>query len=684
MKERNKAIRIAVLFLAAIVLVCGLGANVTYAETPYKTYTVDGYDTVQETQTAYLAYTTLIKFGDESFSGASDMCLSQDGTEIYVADTGNARVLVGDLNGNLIKIIGEGILSSPRCVYVTEDGNIYVGDYNLKEVVVFDSEGTVIAEYGKPDSPLYGDSYDFLPLHIVVNDSGVMYIICEANTNGVVEISPTEGGTFLGYFGTNYTSTSLMQVFYRMILTDEQRANMVSNLPAAPKNLAIDEKGLIYTVTAGDGGTSIKRLNIAGTNLLGEVQYTDTPAAAAAGNYDNVYVADQNGYILEYTNEGDLLFVFGGRDDDTNRIGLSTNLVAIDVDKEDRIYVLDTDKNQIQVYEPTEFTNLLHSALNLYSNGKYKDSQEPLEEVLKMNSMFAYANRAMGRAYYQLDDYENALTYAKLSNDREGYSNAYWEVRNTWLKNNLVEAVLIIVAIFIIWEVLKFADKKKGIYDPIRHGWSKCKENKTVNNFCYAKYYMMHPIDGSYGIAREGRGAWIAPSIVLALFTAEFVIDKYLCGFLQKTVREGRYEIGRDIGIIVVVIFAVTVCNYLVCTISEGEGTPKKIYTYFCYSLLPYVCLTPIKFALSHCLTENEQFLITVVVVIMYVWVAVLIVIGMKEVNNFTGGETAKILFLTVFTILIAALLLFIVYVLWAQVFEFISALFGEVVYRLG
>ncbi|MCC8167883.1 MAG: YIP1 family protein [Clostridiales bacterium] len=133
-----------------------------------------------------------------------------------------------------------------------------------------------------------------------------------------------------------------------------------------------------------------------------------------------------------------------------------------------------------------------------------------------------------------------------------------------------------------------------------------------------------------------------------------------------------------------VVIFAVTVCNYLVCTISEGEGTVKKIYTYFCYSLLPYVCLTPVKFALSHVLTDNEQFLITVVVVIMYAWVAVLIVIGMKEVNNFTGGETAKILFLTVFTILIAALLLFIVYVLWAQVFEFIAALFGEVVYRLG
>ena len=39
--------------------------------------------------------------------------------------------------------------------------------------------------------------------------AGVMFVVCESNTNGVVEISPAEGGTFLGYFGTNYAAASL-------------------------------------------------------------------------------------------------------------------------------------------------------------------------------------------------------------------------------------------------------------------------------------------------------------------------------------------------------------------------------------------------------------------------------------------------------------------------------------------
>ena len=70
--------------------------------------------------------------------------------------------------------------------------------------------------------------------------------------------------------------------------------------------------------------------------------------------------------------------------------------------------------------------------------------------------------------------------------------------------------------------------------------------------------------------------------------------------------------------------------------------------------------------------------------VVMIGWVLVLVVLAIKEVNNYTMKETFKIIALTIFTILIMALLIFIIYVLWAQVFEFISSVFGEVVYRLG
>ncbi|MCR5100273.1 MAG: hypothetical protein K6B41_02815 [Butyrivibrio sp.] len=654
------------------------------AETPYKTYTVDGYGSVQETQTAYLAYETITKFGDNFLSAPSDLCVTEDG-EIYVADTGNARIVVGDINSNEIKTIGEGTLVTPKGVFVTDDKHVYVADRDAMAVFEFDADGTLLNTYTKPDSPLYGDELSFLPIKIVVNDAGIMFVICESNTNGIVEISPQEGGTFLGYFGTNFASTSLQTIIYRAILTDEQRAKMVSNIPSTPDNHAIDDKGLIYTVTRGDKESTIKRLNIAGNDLIdGTERYPEIPAAIAAGNHDNLYVADQQGFIYEYNNDGELLYVFGGLDDGTQRVGLSTLVSAIDVDTEDRIYLLDADKNQIQVYEPTEFTELLHNALYLYSKGRYTESKEPLTKVLEMNSMFDYANQAMGRAYFQEENYAMALKYAKLAKDYEGYSDAFWEVRNTWLKKNIVTAIFLIVFLWAAWKIIKYYDKKKNILAGPKNWWNKKKENTVISNLLYTKYFAKHPFDGSYGIAREGRASWIAPTIILVIFTAEFVINKYLCGFLQKTIREGRFEIFSDIGQIIIVVFALTACHYLVCTINDGESTVKKIYTYFIYSLRPYIIITPIIFILSHVLTENEQFLITLAQFVMIGWIIVLAIIAIKEVNDYTPGETFKVICLTVFTILIMALLIFIVYVLWAQVFQFISAIVGEVVYRLG
>lgn len=687
MKKWKKLLKSAAVFLTAMVLTSGISSVVACAETPYRTYTVDGNGRMQETQSAYLAHDTIIKFGDEFLSAPNDIFVDENGT-IYVADTGSKRVIVGNKNGELISVIGEGVLQSPRGVFVTAEKHIYVADRDGNAVYVFDQAGNQLEKYGKPDSPLYGESMDFLPSKLVVNDAGVMYIVCEKNTNGIVEISPTDGGTFLGYFGTNFAKVDLQTIIYRAIMTEEQLAKQVSNIPSTPDNLAIDEKGLIYTVTRGEEITTLKRLNIAGSNMIKgnacQGVYDDTPAAVVVGNHDNVYVASQSGYIYEYNKQGEPIFVFGGQDDGTQRIGLSTLVTSIQIDSNDNIYTLDSEKSQIQVFQPTEFTGLLHKALFLYSKGRYTESKEPLQQVLDMNSMFDYANRAMGRAYFQETNFDSALKYARLAKDKDGYSDAFWEKRNEWLKNNIVAALLLIVALVVIWKILKFIDKKKNIFDKPREWKKKMGENRVLSNLAYAKYYMRHPFDASYGIAREGRASWSASSIILVAFMIVYVVNKYLCGFLQKTVRDGKYEIPTDIGTIIVVMVGLTLCNYLVCTINEGEGTIKKIYTYFCYSLLPYVIFTPISFVLSHVLTTNEAFLITLVEILMYGWIVVIGILGIKEVNNYTGKETFKIICLTIFTIVIVALLIFIIYILWAQVFEFISAIFGEVVYRLG
>ena len=672
-----KKLRRIFAMLLCLVMMAGMTAS---AETPYKTYTVDGYGYVLETQSAYNPLAAITKVGETAFVSPMDMAIGKDGN-LYIADAGAHVILICSRDGEQVGSIGEGVLQTPTGVYVTEDGTVYAADKDAKKVFVFDAQGNVTAEYGKPDSPIYGNSMDFKPTKVVANKTGTMYIICEGNMNGIVQLSPVEGGSFLGYFGTNYTSLSPFQMIQRVILTDAQRAQMLSNIPSTPTNLHIDDTGLIYTVTQGDKDTSLKKLNIAGKNLLdSDPYYADLPAAVTTGNYNNILVADSDGYIYEYNEDGELLFMFGGRDDGRQRVGLCNKVEAIAVDEDDRIYLLDSDKKQIHIFEPTEFTNLLHEALYLFSKGQYTQSKEPLSKVLQMNSMFDYANQAMGHAYLQEENYEQALKYFRLAKSFEGYSDAFWEVRNIWIRNYLVAAVLAIAAVIVLIRGGKSLYRKKYANRPT----TQTGEHILLGQLRYSLYFMRHPMDGCYGVKKEGKNSWWCANILLGTFILISILEKYCSGFLVKTVREGRYDLITDIGKVLVIFIGLTACNYLVVTIHEGEGFFKDLYCAYAYCLTPYIVIKPFVILLSNVLTYNEVFLISFANIIVWTWVVILILLTLKEINNFTVGETAKALAITAFTVLILTLLVCIIYVLFSQVIDFVITVVREVVYRIG
>ena len=681
----NKKVKKLFVSLLALLLTMGFCAEpiTALADAPYKTYTVDGYGSVIETQTAYLPYGTISKIGDETLNAPTDFTILSDGT-MYVLDSGNKRVIISDIEGNYYGSFGEDIFKKPRGMYVAEDRTCYVADRDAKMIWVFDKDGNLIQSYDRPTEAMYGETQDFLPLKVVANKSGTIYAICESNTNGIVQISPVDGGTFLGYFGTNSTDPSLWRIIWRSILPDSARAKMLGNIPSTPDNMAIDEKGLIYTVTRGENTDSLKRLNIAGSNMIEPDAYDEVPAAVAVGNHDNVYVVSQQGYIYEYNNEGELLFVFGGSDDGMQRIGLSTKAEAIQVDFNDRIYVLDSDKKQIIIYTPTEFTNHLHEALYLFSKGLYTQSKEPLEEVLRMNNLFDYANMAMGKTLFKEENYEASLEYARLAKDYETYSDSFWEIRNTWLKQNLATVFILCIVAFVLAKVIGALDKRKHILDPFRALWDKIRSKKIIKQMGYIFFFMKHPIDGCYGIRKEGRVSVLSANLLLVIGMIEYIINKYFCGFLFKMVREGEYDILSDIGFIVLVLVLVVSCNYLMCTINDGEGRFKQIYCSLIYSFGPYLILQPILFVLSHVVTINEEFFVSFGNLAMLVWVGVLIFISIKEINNYSVKETIVIIGLTIFTILIVCLLAFIIYVLSSQVIDFVESIFREVVYKIG
>ena len=680
--NKSKIRRRTCVLLLLTVLLTGVFIPAAQAGMPYKTFTLGVNKNLVETQTAYEPVRSMIRFGEEVLNNPQDLRMGPDGN-LYIADTGNKRILIVSREGELIRIIKDKKnFKTPSGVNVDQDGNIYVADESSRMVLVYNPEGELIRTWEKPTHPLFGETAPYKPRKVVIDKRGNLYICSKGNTNGIVQISPAGEGEFLGYYGANTSNVTFLTAIKKAIFTDEQLSSMAGIIPISVENLCIDEKGMVYAVSQTNDARSLRRLNVAGRNTLTPDYWTELTTAVASCGQGSVFTANANGRIVEYTSEGDMLYVFGAFDSGDQRIGTFKSVTGLAVDESYRLYVLDAVLGSIQVLEPTEFTNLVHEAFDLFQDGKYAESKAPWAEVQRMNSLFTYANTGMGEALYREGHYEEALENFRNSGNRQGYSDAYWELRSNWLHSH-VGTILIVLAglVLVIW-IVRILNRKTHFLAPFRKVKEQIGNVRILKQTGWAFRMLKNPYDCCYGIKHEGRAGWLSAGIILAVYFILSVISKYFSGFLFKTVQEGQFELLNDFLTFFGVWLLLVVCCYLVCTIKDGESRFKDLFIGSAYILAPMIVFLPIRIVLTNVLTYNEGFFITLIDVISYGWTGLLIVLMLMYLNDYSFRKTIGILILTMFTVLITVCLLFVIYVLMTQLVNFISGIYGEVVYR--
>lgn len=673
-------------FLAAV-LVLMLAIAPAQAATPYRTFTLGSDGRLVETQTAYEPIRAMTRFGDETLKTPQDLRIGPDGY-LYIADSGNNRILVVTKQGEYITSIGnKKELKSAMGVYVDEALNVYVADEKGRSVVVYAQKNPgdytayeVVREYGKPTHPLFGDKSPYKPSKIVLDKRGNLYIASTGNTNGIIQISPNGEGEFLGYYGANTSTVSFVMAIMKEILSEEQLSMMGSIVPTSVQNLCIDGKGMVYTVSQSSDQSSLRRLNVAGKNTLTPEYWYDATCAVASHPSGSIFTSNKNGYIVEYSSEGDMLFDFGASGD--QRVGTFQSVTGLVVDDDYTLYVLDERLNNVQVLAATEFTKLVHEAFALFKDGKYEESKEPWNQVLRMNSMFSYASVGLGEALYRENNFEEALTAFRNGNSKQGYSDAFWEQRSTLMHDYLGTVLIWLVAIIVVWQVVKRLNRKFHFLDPIAKGWHWFANLKYVSHTGYCFQMLKNPYDTCYGIKREGRASWVSAAVVLVIFFIEYVLNKYFSGFLFRTMPDGVYELLNDVVMVFGVFLLLTICCYLVCTIREGEARFKDLVIGFAYALTPMLVFQPINLILSNVLTYNEEFFITLINFVSIGWTVLLVVLVIMYMNDYSFKQTLVTIIITAFTVLIMVALMFVLYVLVSQLIDFVVSVYGEVVYR--
>jgi len=133
-----------------------------------------------------------------------------------------------------------------------------------------------------------------------------------------------------------------------------------------------------------------------------------------------------------------------------------------------------------------------------------------------------------------------------------------------------------------------------------------------------------------------------------------------------------------EVAYVVAALFLWNAANYLVSTISDGEGRLRDVVIGTAYSLFPYALFALPIALLSNALTLNEVFLYEFSVNLVWAWVGLMLFLMVKEIHNYTLSETVRNILVTLFTMAMLLLTAYILYVLFDQLFEFISAVVQE------
>lgn len=642
------------------------------AQAPYTTWAWGPRGNLVHTQDAY----TPIAEIDLPVSAPEDMFLAPDGM-LYVADSGNGRI-VRLLDFQVVDELGEGLLQTPTGVVVDEDGTIYVADAGKNAIVILDEAGDLLREFGRPAEPLFGKNRQFLPRKLALDARKNLYVVSEGSVDGLALMNTN--GNFVGYFGANESEMSLKMILQRLFLTREQLDQFIKNEAASPSNVAIDQQSLVYTVTAGTAmEKSIRKFNIAGKNLLEEVFGSPTFRDIQVSDDGLLLAVDAEGLIYEFDQRGTLLFVFGAQDRGEQRLGTLSNPTAIER-FQDNLYVLDKDKNAIVVYQVTDFARRVHDGVQLYMEGFYEESKPYFEEVLRYNGLYIMAYQAIADAYYQRSDYDNALPNYRYAEDRIGYSQAFWELRNAQLQRYLAGTLVVLFGLWVTGSTLGHLQRRRRWFDPLSRQLHGMQRFKLVDDFLFMFRFIKQPVDSFYYIKKDLRGSLPFALLVYGWVVAVRVISLYVTGFVfSPYANPSQVRVESEVLTVVLAILLWNAANYLVSVISDGEGRVRDVVIGSAYSLFPYALFALPIALLSNVLTQNEVFVYTFSTQIMWLWIAITLFIMVREIHNYSISETVRNILLTLFTMALFLLTGYILYVLFQQLFDFIRAIVQEV-----
>ncbi|MBM7568373.1 YIP1 family protein [Paenibacillus sacheonensis] len=707
MRMRIRTVTIRLLCLTFLALLAQFAANPrqAHAVVPYPTLSINADGDFIKAPNAFVPGPVW-----RGFSDPEDLFIAQDGG-IYVADTGNDRIVQLNGKGEFVRTIpasaaegkdakqakdGKDTLRGPEGVFVDKDGTVYVADTKNRRIAVFDKAGTFEREIKSPATDLLPKTYTYVPSKVVIDKRGFMYLVNKGGYQGLLQLSPE--GEFMGFFGANKVKTDWLTALKRKYFTEEQLKKEQQDLPGTIGNVTVDRNGFLYTVNARLSNGQLKRLNFAGDDLLGGKNFAwwIAPQEVEQFAFADVSVDDdgimtllqrQNGQIYQYDTNGKLIFRIGLDGVGSQRLGLFKSPTSIATLQDGTILVADSEQNMIQTFKRSHFGDLMHDAITAYNDGRYEESEGTWSEILKIDALFDRAYLGIAKRDLQEGRFDEAAEHFKIASNKQGYSDAFWEIRMKWLFKYFGWIMLGVVALLAAASALsiakRFRKKKKAALQQIlasgdedlgrmRFGaggddapkravpesgidpFTGLIRSKTNNRWLISVQrtfsLLKHPVGTMNDIVEKEQVRFWYAFILMAAGLLVSIFGKAIISYLFSSGEFVDLNLKNEALYYLLPWFTWVLANYLIGSIMKGEGTFAKVFIVNAYAMVPAILFTLPLAAFSNLLTLDEGVIYNFLHLVIRIWVVALMFLGTQTVHNYNMKESLKMIAVSLLT----------------------------------
>lgn len=697
--------KISALVLSLIVIASVLVMPVSAKKTEDAPYWGYEYDTKDKEIAAPITYVheKTVSYKDLGLETAisTPTDIMRRGDVLYVLDSGNGRIIELNLDLTLRGVRDTFVDSAGQPVSfkgatgftLSKEGILYITDKENKRILGFDGNNTLVKTITKPETTLVGFDFEFDVDKIIINNQDLLYVTVTGVNDGAFTF--TQDGEFLHFFGKNVVTKTvdvILNFFKKKFLTREQLQKQMSSAPVGIANFDIDDEGFLYTIKSAElnkdtKSGAVRKLNFKSSNIyeingvvktFGDLEndrlewmnnlYTNF-ADVDVDDLGFIFLLDvERNRIFQYSADGQLIGTFAGSG---TQYGMLQSPVALET-SDQWVYVLEKN-GTIVGYNPTEYATYLREAFLDLDTSDPEKAINAWNKVLELNTNSLYPYYGLGMAYEKLGDYKTAMENFKLSNSKAEYSDAFREYRKQFIADNLwyLLAGVVVLAVLIVF-VSKLVSKK------IKSA-SNAAYSALENKYTFPLYTLTHPSDGFGQFKyRTDLPSWRVSAIIVVVMFFVNVIQYFATGYCFNTNTAQDYSIISTLLATVVLYILFVVGNWAVCSLLDGNGKLKEIASVTAYSLIPYIASQLICVVLSNFLAGSEGIALTIITAIGVIWSAMLIFVGLGAVNQYYAGKNFGTILLTLFAMIVLALMIFLFFSLIQQVLYFIRTIWDE------